>query len=128
MSRNGPLSNWKTQLRKGFLDLCILNHLAAREFYGYDLVQQLKEAEGTTMREGIIYPVLARLHEDGLVTSAKRPSHSGPPRKYYQITDDGRQALKEMNAHWRVMATAMEVSTDLNKEQKRCTERQIKNT
>ncbi len=116
MPKNQPLTNWKTQVRKGFLDLCILNHLGAKEFYGYDLVQQLKKGEGTTMREGIIYPVLARLQEDGLVTSVKRPSNSGPPRKYYQITKDGRAALNEMNAHWRDMAIAMDASIALKKE------------
>ncbi len=116
MSGNGPLTNWRTQLRKGFLDLCILNHLAAKEFYGYDLVQQMKAAEGTSMREGIIYPVLARLHEDGLVTNVTRSSNSGPPRKYYQITKAGRGALEEMNAHWRNMAAAMEASIALEKE------------
>jgi len=116
MARDGSLTNWKTQLRKGFLDLCILNHLAAREFYGYDLVQQLKQADGTSMREGIIYPILARLQEDGLVTSVKRPSDSGPPRKYYQVTEEGRMALEEMNSHWRTMAAAMEASIAANKE------------
>lgn len=118
MPRSGPLTNWKTQLRKGFLDLCILNHLAAREFYGYDLVQQLKQADGTAMREGIIYPVLARLQEDGLVTSVKRPSNSGPPRKYYRITKVGCQALEQMNAHWQAMVSAMDASIALGEDQK----------
>jgi PadR family transcriptional regulator PadR len=116
MAEKSPLHNWKTQLRKGYLDLCILNHLANEEFYGYDLVQKLKEAEGTTMREGIIYPVLARLQDDGFVTSVKRPSTSGPPRKYYQITDAGRTALSDMNTHWHTMVAAMHASTEIRKE------------
>ena len=107
MTERSAHSNWKTQLRKGFLDLCILNHLAVREFYGYDLVQQLKRIEGTTMREGIIYPILARLQQDGIVTSEKRPSSSGPPRKYYRITDKGQKALEEMNTHWQHMVSVM---------------------
>jgi PadR family transcriptional regulator PadR len=116
MPKPEPQANWKTQLRKGFLDLCILNHLAAQEFYGYDLVQQLKQGEGTAMREGIIYPVLARLQDEGIVTSEKRPSTSGPPRKYYQITKKGRHVLQEMNAHWRQMTAAMENSIQQRKE------------
>ena len=116
MPKKYPITNWKTQLRKGFLDLCILNHLAQKEFYGYDLVQQLKEAEGTAMREGIIYPVLARLQEDGLVSSVKRPANTGPPRKYYQITEDGHEALKEMNTHWAIMVGAMKNSLSDTKE------------
>lgn len=110
-------ANWKTQLRKGFLDLCILNHLAAQEFYGYDLVQRLKGIEGMSMREGIVYPILARLQDEGMVTSEKRPSTSGPPCKYYQITDKGRGGLREMNAHWRNMVSAMDAAIDFGEEQ-----------
>ena len=106
--RSDALNNWKTQLRKGFLDLCILNFLAARPFYGYDLVQEMRQIDGTAIREGIIYPILARLQSDGLVQSETRPSDSGPPRKYYSVTREGRRALEEMNAHWRVMTGAME--------------------
>ena len=116
MPETGSQENWKTQLRKGFLDLCILNHLAAREFYGYDLVQQLKKSEGTAMREGIIYPVLARLQDDGIVTSEKRPSSSGPPRKYYQITKKGHHVLQVMNAHWQHMAAAMDAAAKFEKD------------
>jgi len=107
-TRSDELNNWKTQLRKGFLDLCILNFLAARPFYGYDLVQELKKIDGASIREGIIYPILARLQDGGLVQSETRPSDSGPPRKYYWATQEGRQTLNEMNAHWRLMTAAME--------------------
>ncbi len=116
----GPdaLDNWKTQLRKGFLDLCILNFLARRPYYGYDLVQELKTIEGTAMREGIVYPILARLQADGLVESETRPSDSGPPRKYYAATREGRACLKEMNSHWKVMTAAM-VNATSQKETRR---------
>jgi len=110
-------TNWKTQLRKGFLDLCILNHLAAREFYGYDLVQHLRGIDGMDMREGIVYPILARLQEEGIVTSEKRPSTSGPPCKYYQITAKGRGALRDMNKHWRSMVSAMDAAIDFGEDQ-----------
>lgn len=104
------ISNWRTQLRKGFLDLCVLNCLNVREYYGYDFVQKLKQIEGTAIREGIVYPILARMQEDGFVTSEKRPSSSGPPRKYYQITPAGRAVLREMNEIWRQMGAAMAVA------------------
>ncbi|GMW01681.1 MAG: PadR family transcriptional regulator [Candidatus Hydrogenedentota bacterium] len=116
MTPNDSLANWKTQLRKGFLDLCILRYLNAREFYGYDLVQELRKVDGTAMREGIIYPVLARLQEDGLVTNERRLSNSGPPRKYYQITPEGQRVLMEMEAHWRRIAEAMAAPIRLEKE------------
>lgn len=101
------LGNWKTQVRKGLLDLCVLNFLCRREYYGYDLVQDLKSIDGLQMREGTVYPILARLEEDGLVTSDVRPSSNGPPRKYFRITDAGRRAASDMNAHWDHMEAAV---------------------
>ena len=118
MGRQELLANWKTQSRKGFLDLCILNCLNIRKFYGYDLVQTLKQFDGATIREGLVYPILARMQSDGLVTSEKRASSSGPPRKYYQISETGRELLDEMNGHWRAMIAVVEdISTLIGKEQ-----------
>ena len=102
------LGNWKTQLRKGFMELCILNYLKVCDFYGYDLVQVLKKVEGMAMREGTIYPIMARLQEDGLVTNYMRDSQSGPPRKYFRLTRQGGIALEEMNRHWHSMESAMQ--------------------
>lgn len=102
------LRNWKTQIRKGLLDLCVMNLLAKREYYGYDLVQDLKTVEGLEMREGNVYPILARLQEDGLVKSHTRPSSNGPPRKYFRVTREGREELEAMNAHWSRMTKAVE--------------------
>ena len=101
------LENWKTQLRKGFLDLCILNSLRKRPFYGYDLVQDLKEIEVLQMREGTIYPILARLEEDRLVTSSMERSSNGPPRKVFRITPAGQNAVADMNAHWQQLVAAV---------------------
>ena len=101
------LQNWKTQLRKGFLDLCILNCLSRRSYYGYDLVQDLKRIEALQMREGTIYPILARLEEDGLVASSMERSSSGPPRKVFRITRTGRGAAGDMNAHWQQLIAAV---------------------
>lgn len=118
MDRDKSHANWKTQLRKGFLDLCILNCLNSGECYGYDLVQRLRKADGTAIREGIVYPVLARLEEDRLVTSKVRPSESGPPRKYYRITNEGREALNEINAYWRGMVSAADALIGLEGDMK----------
>jgi len=110
------LGNWKTQLRKGFLELFILNHLRSGEYYGYDLVQAMKRIDGLAMREGTIYPILARLQDDGLVRSEIRSSDSGPPRKYFQITETGREALRDMNRHWQSLETAMRTAAAGTKE------------
>ena len=94
------LNNWQTQLRKGLLDIVILNLLQKGRYHGYEMVQKLKKIKGLKIREGNIYPILARLQTDGLVTSESEPSQDGPPRKYFQLTESGQKALSDMNEHW----------------------------
>ena len=110
------VKNWKTQLRKGLLELCVLNRLRYREYYGYDLVQELKAIDVLQMRECTVYPILARLEEDGLVASQLRPSVSGPPRKYFSITSSGKRIVKEMNGHWERVQKAVEISRSSGRE------------
>lgn len=92
--------NWEIQLRKGVLDLAILNQLRHKRSHGYELVQELKKIDGLKMREGNIYAILTRLAAEGLVKGEPEPSRNGPPRKYFQLTDAGESTLKEMNLHW----------------------------
>jgi PadR family transcriptional regulator PadR len=94
------LNNWQTQLRKGLLDIVILNLLQHGQCHGYDMVQTLKKSQGLKIREGNIYPILARLQTDGLVTSYSQDSRDGPPRKYFKLTETGEKILFDMNAHW----------------------------
>jgi PadR family transcriptional regulator PadR len=94
------LENWQTQLRKGLLDIVVLNLLNCGPSHGYEMVQTMKRIEGLQIREGNIYPVLARLETDGLVTSYSEPSTDGPPRKYFRLTEAGQKALEDMNKHW----------------------------
>jgi PadR family transcriptional regulator PadR len=97
---NLDLNNWQTQLRKGLLDIVILNLLRGGRRHGYEMVQTLKQIEGLGIREGNIYPILARLETDGLVISYSEASRDGPPRKYFRLTESGRKVLIDMNAHW----------------------------
>lgn len=94
------LNNWQTQLRKGLLDIVILNLLQHGQCHGYEMVQTLKQSQGLKIREGNIYPILARLQTDGLVTSYSEASPDGPPRKCFKLTELGRKTLVDMNAHW----------------------------
>jgi PadR family transcriptional regulator PadR len=94
------LENWQTQLRKGLLDIVVLNLLCRGPSHGYEMVQTMKRINGLHIREGNIYPVLARLETDGLVTSYSQPSTDGPPRKYFRLTESGQKALEDMNKHW----------------------------
>ena len=102
------LSNWQTQLRKGLLELVILNMLRDGACHGYQMVQSLKQIEGMKIREGNIYPILARLGTDGMITSETKPSPGGPPRKYYQLTAKGKETLTEMNGHWETIQQGIE--------------------
>ena len=102
------LENWQTQLRKGLLDIVVLNLLNRGPSHGYEMVQTMKRIEGLQMREGNIYPVLARLEMDGLVTNYSQPSTDGPPRKYFQLTQEGQRALENMNRHWDQLISSLE--------------------
>jgi len=94
------LENWQTQLRKGLLDIVVLNLLHQGPCHGYEMVQTMKRIEGLQIREGNIYPILARLETDGLVTSYPEPSTDGPPRKSFRLTSVGEEMLAKMNTRW----------------------------
>jgi len=83
--------NWVVQVRKGLLELCILNALAEKERYGYELVKTLVQIPGLGMTEGTLYPLLSRLRIQGLVTARLEESPEGPARKYYSLTPEGRR-------------------------------------
>ncbi len=91
--------NWTVQVRKGLLELCILNALAEEERYGYDLVKTLLEVHGLGVTEGKIYPLLSRLRVAGLISSRLEESSSGPARKYYSLTREGRRVMDVMNEY-----------------------------
>jgi len=95
--------NWTVQMRKGVLDLCILKALSAREWYGYALVKALVAVPGVGVAEGSIYPLLARLRRQGLVTTRLEESNEGPARKYYLATVEGRALAEEMEAYFAEM-------------------------
>jgi PadR family transcriptional regulator PadR len=89
-----------TQMRRGTLEYCVLALLRDQARYGFDLVRTLGEADGLITSEGTIYPLLSRLRRDGLVTTAWHESPSGPPRRYYELTSAGDQALELFTAEW----------------------------
>lgn len=93
--------NWTRQARKGFLELAILNMLKGGEEYAYDLVKKLVTLPGLQVAEGTIYPLLSRLRLKGLVQTDLRPSEGGPDRKYYSLTEAGRENLVLMNSYAR---------------------------
>ena len=91
--------NAKSQMRKGMLEYCVLLLLSRQASYATDIIAQLKEAELIVV-EGTLYPLLSRLKKDGLLSYQWQESTQGPPRKYYELTEDGRTALQELNSAW----------------------------
>jgi PadR family transcriptional regulator, regulatory protein PadR len=82
--------------------LAVLEH-SAEDLYGYEIAKRLQKAhEGEPLfKEGTVYPVLRALSASGLLTSRIVPSYSGPPRRYYRITEEGRRALHDWSRIWR---------------------------
>ena len=89
--------NWTVQVRKGLLEVCILNALSGQERYGYDLVKTLVQIPGLGVTEGTLYPLLSRLRMQGLIEARLEESSEGPARKYYSLTKEGRKLMAAMN-------------------------------
>jgi len=101
--------SWTTQLRKGALELAVLNALNGDRLYGYDIVRILRRHDGLMIGDGTVYPILSRLKADGLVHATIEDSPDGPPRKYYEMTRAGREALTEMNDAWQSLVSSIDV-------------------
>ena len=102
------LTNWITQLRKGTLEFCVLKVLEDASLYGYDIVRQLRDLNVLVISEGTIYPVLSRLRKEGLLKTYLEESPEGPARKYYQLTNRGKDMLGEMRNAWAAMTQGVE--------------------
>ena len=89
----------KAQMRKGVLEYCILSIIAGREVYASDIIVQLKDAELIVV-EGTLYPLLTRLKNEDLLSYRWEESKSGPPRKYYAITEQGKDFLEGLDGGW----------------------------
>ena len=91
--------NVKSQMRKGILEYCTLLILNKKKAYVSDIIQALKEARLIVV-EGTLYPLLTRLKNSGLLAYSCVESTQGPPRKYYELTAEGRLFLEELEASW----------------------------
>ncbi len=100
------IENTKAQMRKGVLEFCILSILKDGEAYTSDILETLKDAKMLVV-EGTVYPLLTRLKNDGLLSYRWEESTSGPPRKYYGLTETGKLFLKELNTTWQELQGAV---------------------
>lgn len=86
------------QFKKGVLELCVLAMLNRKDCYGYELVEEI--SRDIEISEGSIYPLLRRLNSEGYFTTYLQESQEGPPRKYYKLTDLGKQTYEELMDEW----------------------------
>lgn len=91
--------NVKVQMRKGILEYCILAILSREDSYAPKIIAELKAAEMIVV-EGTLYPTLTRQKNAGLLTYRWEESPQGPPRKYYSLTDKGRECLAQLDEAW----------------------------
>lgn len=95
-----PAEKWEVQLRKGSLELAILAALWRGALYGLEILRTLESQSGMVVAEGTVYPLLTRLRTLGLIDAEWVESDSGHPRKYYRLTDAGRQRALAMRQIW----------------------------
>lgn len=96
---NDFFENWTVQVRKGLLELFVLNALADKECYAYQLVKTLVELPGLGVGESTLYPLLSRLRVQGIISARLVESNEGPARKYYALTPKGRKIVASMNTY-----------------------------
>lgn len=101
------IENAKAQMRKGVLEYCILTVLNEKPLYAINIIAGLKEAKMIVV-EGTLYPLLTRLKNEGLLTYRWEESNQGPPRKYYELTEKGRNFLDELEGSWNELVVAVE--------------------
>ncbi|MCL1821887.1 MAG: PadR family transcriptional regulator [Prolixibacteraceae bacterium] len=101
------IENSKAQMRKGVLEYCILLVLDGKPLYASDIIRKLKEGKMIVV-EGTLYPLLSRLKNEGLLTYRWEESTQGPPRKYYELTTEGRQFLNELGESWQELVDTVE--------------------
>ena len=104
------IENTKAQMRKGVLEFCILSVLKEKDAYTSEILDTLKTAKLLVV-EGTVYPLLTRLKNDGLLNYRWEESVSGPPRKYYGLTEIGQEFLTELNSTWTDLSDAVNLIT-----------------
>ena len=104
------IQNTQSQMRKGVLEFCILSVIRKGEVYPSDIVDKMKTAQ-LQIFEGTLYPLLTRLKNAGLLTYRWVESNSGPPRKYFVMTEKGLEFYEELERTWKELADAVHTIT-----------------
>ncbi len=107
---NMNIENTKAQMRKGILEFCILSILQQKDCYTSEILDELKSVKLVVV-EGTVYPLLTRLKNDDYLSYRWEESSSGPPRKYYKLTERGQEFLNELSKTWQELSNAVEAIT-----------------
>lgn len=108
------IENTESQMRKGLLELCILGIIQKHgEVYPSDILEQLKNAKLMVL-EGTLYPLLTRLKNAGMLSYRWEESMSGPPRKYFTLTEQGKEFYNKLHTTWKDLSTAVDQLTTTN--------------
>ncbi|HEY8919441.1 MAG TPA: PadR family transcriptional regulator [Chitinophaga sp.] len=107
------IDNTQSQMRKGVLEFCILSVIKQGEAYPSDIIEKMKEAK-LDILEGTLYPLLTRLKNAELLTYRWVESSSGPPRKYFSMTEKGEAFYRELETTWNELANAVHQLTQNN--------------
>jgi PadR family transcriptional regulator PadR len=100
------IDNTQSQMRKGVLEFCILSIIKRAEAYPSDIIEEMKKAN-LHILEGTLYPLLTRLKNAGLLSYRWVESTTGPPRKYFSLTEQGAAFYKDLHTTWNEMASAV---------------------
>lgn len=100
--------NSKAQMRKGILEYCILSILNQKDAYTSEIIARLKTAQMIVV-EGTLYPILTRQKNQGLLCYRWAESMQGPPRKYYSLTDEGRDYLAQLDEAWNELVNQIDL-------------------
>ena len=108
------IDNIKAQMRKGILEYCILSIISRNDAYASSIIAELKAAEMIVV-EGTLYPLLTRQKNQGLLSYRWEESPQGPPRKYYSITQEGRECLEQLDIAWSELISQIRIIRDGNR-------------
>jgi PadR family transcriptional regulator PadR len=101
------MNDWETQFRKGVVELAVLASIGRGESYGYQIVERLGGHDGLGFTESTVYPALSRMAAAGHLACRTEPSASGPPRRYYRLTDEGRERFRQLAGRWRAVSASL---------------------
>ena len=101
------VENVKSQMRKGMLEYCVMLLLDKKSYYSSDIIDEIERANLIVV-EGTLYPLLSRLKKEELLDYEWQESPSGPPRKYYRLTDEGKAVLAALDENWTLLSGTVE--------------------